>query len=165
MTAPERFAMHQGTMERQWGFVDSIEGYARQGIRALTVRRSQVEAYGSGKAARLISNGGLKMLGVSRCASLTEEDPARIAANHEENRRAIDLAAELDATNLAMISSGLPAGSTDLDGARARAHDAVARLLPEARAAGVTLGLEAIHPMQVAGGCIWSTLGQANAVY
>lgn len=107
--------MNQGTTERQWGFVDSIGGYARQGIRALTVHRSQVGAYGLDKAARLISNGGLKMLGVSRCASLTEDDPARIAANREENRRTIDLAAELDATNLAMISSGLPAGFDGYD--------------------------------------------------
>ena len=163
-TAPANFAMHQGTTERQWGFVESIEGYARHGIRAVTVRRSLVEEYGVTKAAKLISDAGLKVLGVSRCASLTEDDPTRIAENHDENIRAIALAAELQATNLAMISSGLPDGSKDLAGARSRARDAVARLLPEARAAGVTLGLEAIHPMRVASGCIWSTLGQANAV-
>lgn len=40
MTAPERFAMHQGTTERQWGFAESIEGYAPHGIRAVTVHRS-----------------------------------------------------------------------------------------------------------------------------
>ena len=163
-TAPANFAMHQGTTERQWGFVESVEGYARHGIRALTVRRSLVEEHGVTKAARLISDAGLKVLGVSRCASLTEDDPARIAKNHDENLHAIALAAELQATNLAMISSGLPEGSNDLAGARSRARDAVAKLLPEARAAGVTLGLEAIHPMRVASGCIWSTLGQANAV-
>lgn len=28
----------------------------------------------------------------------------------------------------------------------------------------MTLGLEAIHPMRVVTGCVWSTLGQANAV-
>lgn len=162
--APARFAIHQGTTERQWDFAQSIEGYARHGIRALTVRRSLVEAYGVTKAAKLISDAGLKVLGVSRCASLTEDDPTQIAKNHDENRRAIALSAELQATNLAMISSGLPKGSKDLAGARARARDAVAALLPEARAAGVTLGLEAIHPMRVASGCIWSTLGQANDV-
>ncbi|MEP4378301.1 MAG: sugar phosphate isomerase/epimerase [Alphaproteobacteria bacterium] len=163
-TAPANFAMHQGTTERKWGFVESVEGYARHGIPALTVRRSLVEEYGITNAARLISDAGMKVLGVSRCASLTEDDPARIAANHEENIRAIALAAELQATNLAMISSGLPEGSTDLAGARARARDAVAKLLPEARAAGVSLALEAIHPMRVASGCVWSTLAQANAV-
>jgi len=164
MEAPASFAIHQGTTERQWGFADSVEGYARHGIRALTVRRALVEDYGSAKAARLISDAGLQVLGVSRCASLTENDPIRIAANHDENRLAIALTAELGGTNLAMISSGPPAGSRDLAGARARARDALAALLPEARAAGVTLGLEAIHPMRVVTGCVWSTLGQANAV-
>ena len=37
--APANFAMHQGTTERQWDFVQSVEGCARHGIRALTVRR------------------------------------------------------------------------------------------------------------------------------
>lgn len=164
MVAPAAFAIHQGTTERQWNFVESIEGYARHGIRAVTVRRSLVEEHGPKKAARLISDAGLKVLGVSRCASITEEDPSRIATNHEENLRAIALTAELNGTNLAMISSGLPDGSRDLAGARARARDALARLLPEARAAGVSLGLETIHPMRAASGCIWNTLGQANAV-
>jgi sugar phosphate isomerase/epimerase len=164
MAEPVKLALHQGTTERQWGFVESVEGYARHGIPALTVRRSLVEEHGVAAAAKLIADAGLKVLGVSRCASLTEDDPARIAANHEENRRAIELSATLGATNLAMISSGLPAGSNDLAGARARAREAVAKLLPEARAAGVTLGLEPIHPMRVASGCIWSTIAQANAV-
>ncbi|MBT6403920.1 MAG: sugar phosphate isomerase/epimerase [Rhodospirillaceae bacterium] len=163
-TAPANFAMHQGTTERQWGFVESVEGYARHGIRALTVRRSSIEEYGVTKAAKLISDADLKVLGVSRCASLTEDDPAKIAKNHDENIRAIALSAELQATNLAMISSGLPADSKDLAGARSRARDAVAKLLPEARAAGVSLALEAIHPMRAASGCVWSTLGQANKV-
>lgn len=128
------------------------------------MRRSSIEEYGITKAAKLISDTGLRVLGVSRCASLTENDPPKIAKNHEENIRAIALAAELQATNLTMISGGLPAGSNDLAGARSRARDAVAKLLPEARAAGVCLALEAIHPKRAASGYVWSTLGQANAV-
>ena len=60
-TAPANFAMHQGTTERQWGFVESVEGYARHGIRALTVRRSSIEEYGVTKAAKLISDADLKV--------------------------------------------------------------------------------------------------------
>ena len=85
MEAPASFAIHQGTTERQWGFADSVEGYARHGIRALTVRRALVEDYGSAKAARLISDAGLQVLGVSRCASLTENDPIRIDIPFEDN--------------------------------------------------------------------------------
>ena len=164
MSAPARFAIHQGTTERQWDFPQSIEGYARHGIRAVTVRRSLVEKFGVTHAARLIADAGLKVLGVSRCAPLTDMDPVRIAENHEENRRAIAVTAELSGTNLAMISNSLPEGSRDLAGARSRARDALARLLPEARAAGVTLGLETIHPMRAARGCVWNTLAQANTV-
>lgn len=164
MTAPPRLAVHQGTTERQWGFAESVEGYARHGVPALTVRRSLVEDFGSAGAVRRIGDAGLRVLGVSRSAPLTGDDPGRIAANHDENRRAIGLAAALSATHLVMISGGLPEGARDLAGARARAHDALAALLPEARAAGVILALEAIHPMRAATGCVWNTLGAANAL-
>jgi len=162
--APETFAIHQGTVERQWNFEQAVEGFARRGIRALTVRRSDIEAYGPDRAARLISDAGLQVLGVSRCASLTDSDPARITANHDENLRALDVTAKLDASHLAMICGGVPQGSRDLAGARARAREALEKLLPEARGAGVRMGLEAIHPMRVATGCIWSTLGMANEI-
>ncbi len=164
MTAPANFAVHQGTLERQWSFEQCVEGIARHGVRALTVRRGDVEAYGVERAAKLISDASIAVLGISRCASLTEDDPAMIAANHDENLRALDVTAALGASHLAMICGGLPEGSRDLAGARARARDALEKLVPEARARGVRMGLEAIHPMRVATGCIWSTLTMANDI-
>ena len=164
MTAPANFAIHQGTLERQWTFAECVNGIARHGVRALTVRRGDVESYGVDRAAKLVSDAGIEILGVSRCATLTESEPASVAANHEENLRALDITATLGASHLAMICGGLPDGSRDLAGARGRAREALEKLLPEAQARGVRMGLEAIHPMRVATGCIWSTLAMANDI-
>jgi sugar phosphate isomerase/epimerase len=164
MKTPERFAMHQGTTERQWSFEQAVEGYARHGIRAMTVRRESIEEMGAGPAGKRLRDAGIEVLGVSRCAPVTEDDPGRRAANHEQNRRAIALAADISARHLVIIAGGVPDGSRDVAGARGRARDALGELLPEARAAGINLALEAIHPMRAAGGSIFSTLALANDV-
>jgi len=51
----------------------------------LIVHRSDIGEYGVDRYANLISDAGLQVLDVSRCASLTESDPGCVAANHDEN--------------------------------------------------------------------------------
>jgi len=83
---PEVFAIHQGAVERQWNFEWAVEGLARRGICSLIMHRSDIGEYGVDRSANLISDAGLQVLDVSRCASLTESDPGCVAANHDENR-------------------------------------------------------------------------------
>jgi sugar phosphate isomerase/epimerase len=60
-----------------------------------------------------------------------------------------------------LVVGGLPAGSKDLIGARNQVRDGIAAILPEARAAGVPLAIEPLHPMQVAERACINTLEQA----
>jgi sugar phosphate isomerase/epimerase len=60
-----------------------------------------------------------------------------------------------------MLGGGLPPGSRDLPGARAMVHDGIGAILDYARAAGVTLALEPLHPMTCADRNVLSTLAQA----
>jgi len=57
---------------------------------------------------------------------------------------------------------GLEPDSKDIAGARARALEAFARLVPDARAAGVKLGIEPLHPMICNSRSVLCTLEQAN---
>jgi sugar phosphate isomerase/epimerase len=61
-----------------------------------------------------------------------------------------------------ILGGGMPAGSRDLPLARRQARDGIAAILPHARAAGVPLALEPLHPMYAADRCCVSTLKQAN---
>jgi sugar phosphate isomerase/epimerase len=62
---------------------------------------------------------------------------------------------------LVLVAGGIPAGSTDLVGARARVADALAELAPHAASAGVTLAIEPLHPMYASDRAVVSTLKQA----
>ena len=80
----------------------------------------------------------------------------------DDNRKAVEQAAALGAACLVVVAGGVPEGSRDLAGARRQVEEALAALLPEARAARVKLAIEPLHPMTCADrGCV-STLAQAN---
>lgn len=149
------------TVKEKWGLAECIEGCARQGIPGISPWRDVLQAMGVWKAARRIRDAGLTVTGLCRGGLFTAADAGGRAAAIEENRRAIEEAHALGARCLVMVCGGLPPGSKDLPGARAMVADGLAAILPEARAAGVTLALEPLHPMTCADRSVLSTLGQA----
>ena len=60
-----------------------------------------------------------------------------------------------------MVVGGLPAGSKDIGAAREMVRDGLAAMLPHARAAGVPVAIEPLHPMYAADRACVNTLGQA----
>ena len=91
-------------------------------------------------------------------ALTAEERQRRI----DDNLRALDEAAALGADTLVMVCGGIPEGSRDLDGARQMAVDGLAAMAPHAKARGVRIGIEPLHPMFAADRSVVSTLGLAN---
>src|SRR5207253_11187347 len=82
----------------------------------------------------------------------------------EENRRAIEEAAELSAQCLVLVVGGLPDGSRDIADARALVEEGIAAILQDARDAAVPLAIEPLHPMYAADRACINTLAQANAL-
>jgi sugar phosphate isomerase/epimerase len=149
------------TVREKWGLAECIEGCARHGIPGISPWRDVLGAMGVDAAARHIRDAGLTVTGLCRGGMFPSADAAGRAAAIEDNRRAIDEAHKLQARSLVMVCGGLPAGSKDIEGARQMVRDGLETILPEARAAGVTLGLEPLHPMTCADRSVLSTLGQA----
>ncbi len=135
-----------------------IEACARHAIPGISPWRDVVQAMGTQAAAKHIRDAGLKVTGLCRGGLFTVGDRA---AAIEDNRRAIEEAHAIGADCLVMVCGGLPAGSKDLPAAREIMREGLHAILPEARAAGVTLALEPLHPMTCADRCVLSTLGQA----
>ncbi len=149
------------TVKEKWGLADCIEGCARHGIPGISPWRDVLHAMGVDAAAKQIRAAGLTVTGLCRGGMFPANDAAGRAAAIEDNRRAIEEAHRLQARGLVMVCGGLPAGSKDLPGARAMVRDGLEAILPEARAAGVTIALEPLHPMTCADRSVLSTLGQA----
>jgi sugar phosphate isomerase/epimerase len=153
-------ALNQATTRPQWSLAQAIDGYARAGIRGIGVWPDKLAELGLAAARRQLRDAGMTV--TSYCVGEVVVDRDGRPQPDERNRRLVDEAAEIGAGCMVCVLGGLPAGSRDLAAARARAADYLAALLPHARAAGVALAIEPIHPMRAADVSCVSTLAQAN---
>ena len=146
---------------QRWSLREAIEGCARAGIPGSGRGATRWPRPALRRRRSMTRDAGLGRLGALSRRHVPGRRAAGRAARIDDNRRAIDEAHAIGAPCLVVLGGGLPAGSKDLPGARAMFHDGLAAVLPEARAAGVTLALEPLHPMTCADRSVLSTLGQA----
>ncbi|MDO3704362.1 sugar phosphate isomerase/epimerase family protein [Micromonospora sp. C28SCA-DRY-2] len=150
----KRFALNSATT-RRWPLPDLVAGCVDAGVGNVGLWREDLSAYGVEAAAALVRDAGLTV--TSLCRGGFFDAPGWF----DENRRAIDEAAGVGAPVLVLVSGGLPAGSRDLDAARAHVGEAIGALVPHALAAGVRLAVEPLHPMFCSDRCVVASLGQA----
>jgi sugar phosphate isomerase/epimerase len=155
-------SLNTATVREQWDLPKAIEGCVRHGIPGIAPWRDGVQAMGLKQAGALIREHGLTVTGLCRGGMFPAADAAGRQAAIDDNLRAIDEAAAIGAQCLVVLGGGLPEGSKDLMGARAQVQDGLAAILPYARAAGVPLAIEPLHPMYALERCCVSTLAQAN---
>jgi sugar phosphate isomerase/epimerase len=162
-----RLSINQATI-RGASLDEALRVTAAAGVRSIGLWREPVQAVGLDAAARRLAASGLRLSSHCRGGFFTApEGPERRAAL-DDNRRAIEECATLAAAGapgsaavLVLVVGGLPEGSRDLVGARQRVAEAIDELAVDAKAAGVTLAIEPLHPMYAADRAVVSTLRQA----
>jgi sugar phosphate isomerase/epimerase len=158
--AHPRLSLNQATIKYA-DLATALAVTADAGVQSIGLWREPVAEVGLDTAVRMVADSGLRVSSLCRGGFFTSpEGPVRRAAI-DENRRAIAETAALGAPTLVLVAGGLPEGSRDLVGARDRVRDAIGELADEARAAGVTLAIEPLHPMYASDRAVVSTLGQA----
>ncbi|MEV1169006.1 sugar phosphate isomerase/epimerase [Nonomuraea sp. NPDC049784] len=170
-------ALNQWTT-RRWSVAEAVDGCVRHGLEAVGLWREKVAEQGLAESVKLVREAGLRVSSLCRGGFLTagglpgEEGRRAFAQALDDNRRAIDEAAELSAACLVMVVGGLPGVkpgeplpasgfSRDVAGARERVAEALAELAPYAGERGVKLALEPLHPIYCPDRAVLSTLGQA----
>jgi sugar phosphate isomerase/epimerase len=155
-----KLSLNQKTTDR-WSVEQAIDGCVRNGLPAIGLWREQVAAAGLERTAGLVAEAGLRVSSLCRGGFLTVADEDGRRSTLDDNRRAIDEAATLDAACLVLVVGGLPEGSRDLPAARDRVAAGIETLVPYAAERGVRLALEPLHPIFCADRAVLSTLGQA----
>ena len=144
-----------------------IEACVRRGIRAISPWRDQVHAAGLANVSRLVRTHGLALSGYCRGGMFPAADAAGLQAARDDNRRAVDEAAELGAPSLVLVVGGLPgalqgkAAHKDIARARSQVREGIAELLEYAKQARMPLAIEPLHPMYAADRACINTLEQA----
>ena len=91
------------------------------------------------------------------------KNPVKRKQAIDDNRRAIEEAYELG-TNLIVLVCGADP-SQSLEDSRKQIHDGIEAILPEAKAAGIKLAIEPLHPMYADTRSAINTLAQANDLH
>ena len=156
-----RLSLNQMTTER-WSVRAAVDGCARAGIPAIGLWRHKVAETGLHTSARLVRDAGVRVSSLCRGGMFPGATAADRRDRIDDNRRAIDEAAELGTDVLVLVCG--PAPDRDIDAARMMVEEGVAELVPYARERGVRLGIEPLHPMFAAERSVIVTLGQANSL-
>jgi sugar phosphate isomerase/epimerase len=155
-----RLSLNQKTTN-SWSVQQAVDGCLRAGLESIGLWREPVHEAGVSKAAAMVRDAGLRVSSLCRGGFITAPEGEERRRALDDNRRAIDEAAELGTSCLVMVVGGLPEGDRDLPGARQRVADGIAELVPYALDRGVQLALEPMHPLYCADRGVLSTLGQA----
>jgi sugar phosphate isomerase/epimerase len=158
MAERSRLSLNQITTDR-WSVREAVEGCVRHGIPSISLWRHKIREAGLDSCVRLVKDAHLRVSSVCRGGmfpALTEPERRK---NIEDNYRAVDEAAALNADSLVMVVGG--SAGVGLEEARKMVKDGIAALVPYARERGVRIGLEPLHPMYAAERSVLVTLGQA----
>jgi sugar phosphate isomerase/epimerase len=159
--AVEGLSINLATVREQYDIRQAVDACLAQGITAIAPWRDQVHAIGLGEAARIVADNGLHVTGLCRGGMFPAADRDKRNAAIDDNLRAIDEAAALNADCLVLVVGGLPAGSRDLPHAREMITEGIAAILPRAKACRMPLAIEPLHPMYAADRACVNTLEQA----
>jgi len=157
----ERLSLNTATV-RGRGLLEAVDACARAGVPWIAPWRDQLGALPPARAGRAIADAGLRVSSLCRGGFFSAATAVERRDRIEDNLRAVDEAAELGADVLVLVCGGLP--DRDLAGARAMVADGIAAIEPHARARGMRLGIEPLHPMFAADRSVITTLGEANAL-
>ena len=161
MTMERKISLNLATTRQVWGFAEAVDGCLKAGITAISPWRDQIAAIGLSEAARIVRDNKIQVTGVCRGGMFPAETAAGRQAQIDDNLHAIDEAAALNADCLVLVVGGLPGSSKDLPGARQMVTDGIAAMLPHARASGVKIAIEPLHPMYAADRACVNTIDQA----
>ncbi len=158
MSDKSRLSLNQITTAK-WSVAEAVEGCVRHGVPSIALWRHKIKETGLASCVRLVNDAGLHVSSVCRGGMFPAQTELERQKNIEDNFRAADEAAALQADSLVLVVGGC--AGIGLEEARKMVTEGVATLVPYARERGVRIGLEPLHPMYAAERSVLVTIGQA----
>lgn len=147
---------------KPWPLDRALDKYAAAGVGGISIWQDAAQGVGMAKAARLVKQSPVEVVSYVRGGFFPHHSAEARRKALDDNRRMIDEAAALGAPLLVLVCGAEPKQS--LFESRRQIQDGIEALIPHAKAQGVRLGIEPLHPMYADTRSAISTLGQANDI-
>jgi sugar phosphate isomerase/epimerase len=153
--------MNLATLRNGSTFPQMVDDCLRHGVTAISPWRDQIASVGLREAANIVRSNKLQVTGLCRGGMFPADTMEGRKAAVDDNKRAIDEAAELNADCLVLVVGGLPGASKDIVEARRMVEDGIFSIWQHAVQNGVLLAIEPLHPMYAADRACVNTIDQA----
>lgn len=147
---------------KPWDIETSAKNFAGKGVKGISVWRDTLAGRNIKDTGRFIKDLGLDIVSLCRGGFFPSADPQKRKLALDDNRRAIEEAFLLGTDLIVLVCGAEPAQS--LHDSRLQIQEGIMALIPEAKAAGVRLAIEPLHPMYADTRSAISTLSQANTM-
>jgi sugar phosphate isomerase/epimerase len=147
---------------KPWSIEECASHFPGAGVRGITVWRQHLEGRDPAQSGAMLRNAGLEIVSLCRGGFFPAATPAGRQAAIDDNLRAIEQAHALGAPLIVLVCGAVP--GQPLEDSRQQITEGIAAVLPAAKAAGVRLAIEPLHPMYADDRSAISTMAQAHAV-
>ncbi|HBL77129.1 MAG: xylose isomerase [Bacteroidetes bacterium GWF2_42_66] len=145
---------------KPWNLRQCVENYSAAGIRGITIWRNVLDGQNLKEARKLLDDSGLDVVSVARGGFFPSAEKEKRQAAIDDNLFAIEQAAAVGAPVIVLVCGA--DGRQSLQKSRDQIREGIVKILPQAKAAGVKLAIEPLHPMYAGDRSAINTLEQAN---
>jgi sugar phosphate isomerase/epimerase len=145
---------------KPWSIEEAAKQFSSLGISGITVWRDALNGCDIAKTGQMLRDSNLKIVSLCRGGFFPHSEPAGRRLAIDDNKKAIDEAAALGAPHVVLVCGATP--GQPLTESRKQIRDGIFELTDHAKAAGVKLAIEPLHPMYADSRSAINTLAQAN---
>jgi sugar phosphate isomerase/epimerase len=145
---------------KPWKIEEAAMNFSVAGVKAITVWRDTLEGRNIKQTGKMLHDHDLTIVSLCRGGFFPAKDLNKRKLAIDDNRRAIEEAAQLGAPLLVLVCGADP--SQPLEESRKQIQDGIGELIPQASAAGIKLAIEPLHPMYADTRSAINSMKQAN---
>jgi sugar phosphate isomerase/epimerase len=145
---------------KPWNLRQCIENYSAAGISGITIWRNVLEGKNLNGAKTLLDDYGMNVVSLARGGFFPAVEKEKRQAAIIDNLWAIEQASGVGAPVIVLVCGA--DGRQSLEKSREQIKEGIIKILPQAKAAGVKLAIEPLHPMYAGDRSAINTLAQAN---
>jgi sugar phosphate isomerase/epimerase len=145
---------------KPWGIEEAAKNYSAEGVKGITVWRDALADRNIKQTGQLLRDHGLNIVSLCRGGFFPNKEKEKRKLAIEDNLKAIEEAAELGTRLIVLVCGADPTQS--LEDSRKQIKEGIEAILHQAKAAGIKLAIEPLHPMYADTRSAINTLAQAN---
>ena len=143
-----------------WNLRQCVENYSAAGIHGITIWRNVLEGQNLKECKQILKDHKMNVVSIARGGFFPSIKKEKRQESIDDNLLAIEQAAALGAPVIVLVCGA--DGQQSLEKSREQIKEGILKILPEAKASGVKLAIEPLHPMYAGDRSAINTLAQAN---